>query len=251
MNSQLQAIIQLQELDNRIAALQAAIAALPLHLRDIEKQLNDITEANLAATNRIAANQQQRRQFDADIQALEQKISKYNNQLLDVKTNEEYKALLHEIEFSKAEIRKTEDKILELMIAADGDEKRLRETGEEFKRQQQQVAQEQREAEAVSRQKQKELDVLLVERQHLQAGVGDTLMDLYNRISKLRNGIVVAEVKDQICTVCHVMIRPQTYNEVMRNSEIIQCSNCGRIQYWVPATEGPPPSPSPNAEVAP
>jgi uncharacterized protein len=244
MNTELQSVIRLQELDKQISTLQQRIAALPHHLREIEKQLSDITDAHATVKQRMASNQQQRRKFDGDIQTLEQKISKYNNQLLEVKTNEEYRAFLNEIEFNKNEIRKIEDKILDLMIAAEADEKELKETEAESKRQQQDVAREKQEAESETRGKQLEVDSLLATREQVMRALSDTVMDLYTRIAKLRNGTVVAEVQDQICMVCHVMLRPQTFNEVMRSQGIIQCDNCGRILFWVPPAEpAAPPTP--------
>ncbi|MGB7624406.1 MAG: C4-type zinc ribbon domain-containing protein [Terriglobia bacterium] len=243
MNIELQSVIRLQELDKQISTLQEWIAALPHHLREIEKQLSDITAAHAAVKQHMAANQQQRRKLDGDIQTLEQKISKYNNQLLEVKTNEEYRAFLTEIEFNKNAIRKIEDGILDLMVAAEADEKELKETEAESRRQQQDVAREKQQAETDTRGKQQELDSLLATRDQVTQSLSDAVLDLYTRTAKLRNGVVVAEVRDQICTVCHVMLRPQTFNEVMRNKGIIQCDNCSRILFWVPPAEpAAPPS---------
>ena len=45
----------------------------------------------------------------------------------------------------------------------------------------------------------------------------------------------VAEARDGICTICHVRLRPQVFNTVRRNEEIIQCDSCNRILYFVPA----------------
>ena len=237
MNNELESVIRLQQLDDQISTLQQWIDALPLHLREIEKQLSDINQAHAAVKEKIAANLRQRKQYDGEVQMLEQKISKYNNQLLDVKTNEEYRAFLKEIEFGKVEIKKIEDKILELMIAAEGDDKHLKETEAELKRQQQDVDHEKRQAEAETQTKRQALDALLAARQTVVERVDDSVMDLYVRIAKLRSGVVVSEARNQVCTQCHVLIRPQTFNEVMRNSDIIQCFNCGRILYWIPPAE--------------
>jgi len=248
MNAELQSVIRLQELDKQISTLEEWIAALPHHLREIEKQLNDITGAYDAVKQRLADNQQQRRKHDLEIQTVEQKISKYNNQLLDVKTNEEYRAFLTEIEFNRKEIRKVEDKILELMMAADEDEKELKRTGAELKRQQQEVASEKQAAQAETQKKQNELETLRGTRGQIQQSLSDTVFDLYGRIAKLRNGLVIAEVRDQICTVCHVKLRPQTFNEVTRNIALIQCDNCSRILYWVPPAAATAPVPRPTEE---
>lgn len=237
MNPELTTILRLQDLDRQIAGLKEWIGALPIHLAEIEKQLEDIRREHHEAQERITSNQKQRKQYDIEIQTIEQKNSKYNNQLLDVKTNTEYRAFLNEIEFGKAAIRKIEDQILQLMIDVEGHEKRLKETEAELKRQQQQVAAEQQEAEQSSRQKQAELEALMEERKSLVGSLSGATQDMYERLAKLRNGVVMALVVNQTCTVCHVMLRPQTFNEVMRNSDIIQCSNCQRILYWIPPAE--------------
>src|SRR5208282_6546853 len=69
-------------------------------------------EADKAA---LAANQKERKKMEDDIQMNEQKISKLRDQMLGAKTNEQYKAFQHEIEYVEKEIRKAEDRILELM----------------------------------------------------------------------------------------------------------------------------------------
>ncbi|MEI9971974.1 MAG: hypothetical protein WDO73_07885 [Ignavibacteriota bacterium] len=69
-------------------------------------------EADRAA---LAGNQKERKKCDAEIQAQEQKISKLKDQTLQAKTNDQYRAFQNEVEFCQKEIRKCEDRILELM----------------------------------------------------------------------------------------------------------------------------------------
>ncbi|NOT59738.1 MAG: hypothetical protein HOP19_05870, partial [Acidobacteria bacterium] len=54
----------------------------------------------------------------------------------------------------------------------------------------------------------------------------------YNRLSKMRNGLVLAEVKNSSCAACRVTIRPQVFYEIRRANAIIECENCGRILYY-------------------
>ena len=67
----------------------------------------------------IKADEAAKRKHEGTISEVRGKISKYRDQSLDVKTNDQYKALLHEIQFAEKEIAGTEDKILELMVNAD------------------------------------------------------------------------------------------------------------------------------------
>jgi hypothetical protein len=55
----------------------------------------------------------------------------------------------------------------------------------------------------------------------------------------------VAEARDGLCTVCHVRLRPQVFNEVRRNDALHQCDSCTRILYYVPSSApGNAPQPS-------
>jgi len=53
-------------------------------------------------------------------------------------------------------------------------------------------------------------------------------------VLRRRNGIAVAEAVDGICTICHVRLRPQVFNTVLRNDRIMQCDTCQRFLYFVP-----------------
>src|SRR6202451_2065600 len=112
-------LLKLQGADKEIRRLQNEIAEFPKRVAVIELKLAG-TKAQLEkAQAAIKADEAARRKHDATIAELRGKISKYRDQSLDVKTNEQYKALLHEIELAEKEIASTEDKILELMANAD------------------------------------------------------------------------------------------------------------------------------------
>src|SRR5947209_20569618 len=119
MSPDIKAILRIQSLDQRGTELEKEIAALPKHIAQIEKALdahNRKLEVDRAA---LAANQRDRRKLDDDIKAQNQKISKLRDQMLLAKTNEQYRAFQHEIEFIQKEIRTAEDRILELMAESE------------------------------------------------------------------------------------------------------------------------------------
>lgn len=107
--------IRLQDLDQRIADLQKEISALPKHIVHIETALDQHTRRLEADRAALAANQNDRRKMEGDIQLQEQKVSKLRDQMLGAKTNEQYKAFQSEIEYCQKEIRAAEDRILDLM----------------------------------------------------------------------------------------------------------------------------------------
>src|ERR1700758_3515880 len=108
-------VIQLQNIDQKIAALEKEVAALPKHIAVIEKTLDSHIRRLDADKAAQTANQKDRKKLEGDIQMHEQKISKLRDQMLGAKTNEQYRAFQHEIEYLEREIRAAEDRILELM----------------------------------------------------------------------------------------------------------------------------------------
>jgi len=104
-------LLHLQEADKAIRRLQDEIAELPKRVAAIEHKLAD-TKLQLKKLRPPSRRMKPpRRKYDTAIADLRGKISKYRDQSLDVKTNEQYKALLHEIQFAEKEIAATEDKI--------------------------------------------------------------------------------------------------------------------------------------------
>src|ERR1700689_4676457 len=115
----LKLVIRLQEVDNRLADLHKEISALPKHIAEIEKKSVSHERKLEADRAALAANLKERKKCESDIQAQDQKISKLKDQTLQAKTNEVYRAFQTEIEFCQKEIRKCEDRILELMTESE------------------------------------------------------------------------------------------------------------------------------------
>ena len=119
MHADLEKLLVLQDVDREILRLNEEVAALPRRVAAIEAKLAG-TKARLeAARAAVKADDAAKKKFDAANLDLQLKISKYRDQMLAVKTNEQYKALQHEIEFAQQEIQSNEDKILETMVDAD------------------------------------------------------------------------------------------------------------------------------------
>ena len=232
-------LLELQAADKEIRKLQDEVAALPKRTAAIEQKLAG-TKAHLekvrAATKGDEAN---RKKFEASIKDLQGKISKYRDQSLDVKTNDQYKALLHEIQFAEQEIRLNEDRILEVMVNVDAREKEVKAAEAELKVETAEIEKEKEEARKVTAEDQKKLSEWNAKRDALRKGISEDILRQYERVAKFR-GSGLAEVRDQKCMGCQVMLRPQTYNEVRNAEKVMVCESCQRIYYFNPANEVKP-----------
>ena len=118
-----QHLMELQQADREILRLNQEVAALPKRVAAIEEKLAGTKAGLEKAKAAVKADEATTRKYESAIQDLQGKISKYRDQSLAVKTNEQYKALLHEIQFAEQEIKSNEDKILELMLNAEARDK--------------------------------------------------------------------------------------------------------------------------------
>lgn len=246
MNADLKLAIDMQAVDGEIARLSAEVAYLPKHIGEIENKLAGAQRQLEADRAALAANQRDRRKLEGEIPLLQQKVSKYKDQVFEVKTNEQYRALQHEIEFGEGEIRKIEDKILERMIAAEELEGRVKKAEKQLAAERTMVEKEKAEATARTRADQRELGELNQRRDQCRKAISPDLLRVYDSLARTRKGIAVAEVRDGSCAACNVRLRPQAFQEVKLNDAIRRCENCTRILYYVPP-EVPQESSQPQA----
>lgn len=249
MNSDLEKLIELEKADREIARLTEEVAALPRRVAAIEEKLADDKAAVEHAKTAIKSNEAGRRKLEAEIQASQQKIVKYREQSSSVKTNEEYRALMHEVEFAEKEISGAEDKILELMMALEAEEKALKTAEAQMKAETLEVEREKVEARTRTAEDEKLLAGLAEKRNSLRPGVSDSALAHYDRVMRQRK-TAIAEARGQKCLACFVMLRPQTWEDIRTNEQIITCSSCGRILYYDPTHEPPPPPPEPPKKKA-
>src|SRR5271165_1549843 len=232
-------LLELQIADKEIRKLRDEVAALPKRVAVIEQKLAG-TKAHLEkAQAAVKADEATRRKYEANIKDLQAKISKYRDQSLDVKTNEQYKALLHEIEFSEQEIRLNEDRILEVMVNVDAREKDVKAAEAELKAETAEIEKEKEEARKVTAEDQKKLVEWNAKRDALRHEISEDVLRQYERVAKFR-GSGLTEVRDQKCMGCQVMLRPQTYNEVRNGEKVMVCESCSRVYYFNPANEVKP-----------
>ena len=231
MNADLEKLLSLKDVDREIARLQAEIAELPRRVAAIETKLAGIKAHIEEVKARGKANESKRRSLEAEIQSQQQKISKYRDQSLEVKTNDQYKALMHEISFAEKDIRNCEDQILEIMLETESQDKDLKQAELEQKSQAAEVEKEKSLARARTEQDERELGEWSAKRATLRAGINSDVLERYDRVVRAR-GVAIAEVRDQKCMACNVVLRPQTYDELRSNQLIMSCDSCGRILYY-------------------
>ncbi|HEY2384062.1 MAG TPA: C4-type zinc ribbon domain-containing protein [Terriglobia bacterium] len=231
MNSDLKQLIRLQTIDLSIQELRARIDRFPGISKALDEKLKS-AQAHLEASKEQGKNNQgNRKKLESEITSIEGKISKYRDQMVTVKTNEEYRALQHEIEHAQTGIRKIEDDILNLMMEAETGQTDIKTAEVRLKEDQAKVHDERKALEEENKRDLSALEGYLKERKEIQATVSSDLVSQYDRVRKHRGGIGVAAARNEVCEICQVRIRPQVFQEIRKNDQIIACDACQRILY--------------------
>src|SRR6202046_528072 len=179
MLPEIENLLRLQEADKAIRRLQDEIAELPKRVAAIEHKLADTKLQLEKAQTAVKADEAARRKYDIAIADLRSKISKSRAASLDVTTNDQYKALLHEIQFAEKEIAATEDKILELMVNADARDKEVKAAQAELKEEAAEIEKEKVEARQRTTEDEKQLTEWRGKRDQMRAGVNEDLRRHY------------------------------------------------------------------------
>jgi predicted nucleic acid-binding Zn-ribbon protein len=242
MNPDLERLVRLQGAESDLRRVEAELLEVPQKRAEMEAALAGERGRLDQGREAQAQSQKARRQHEADLQDLEAKRSRYKGQLMEVKTNKEYTAMLHEIEGVEREIRGREDQILAEMEKSEGLAAEVKVEEEAFKVAEGRSRESGRAFDERARVLEAERTRLAAERDAVAATVPADVLELFQRVAKLR-GVAVAEARDGMCQVCHVKLRLQMYAEIKRNEEIQQCPACNRILYYAtpPAAAGAEP----------
>lgn len=229
----IQHAIRLQILDDRITALTKEIATLPKHIAEIEKKLESHLRRLEHDKAALAGNQKDRKRLEGDIQTHEQKISRLKGQMMEAKTNEQYRAFQQEIDFAGQEIRKAEDRILELMSEAEPLDRNVKAAEGSLASEKKLVEEDKLQARERTAADQKEIENLRAERAGIIGQMTPSVAANYERIRKGR-GVAVSEVNAGRCSKCNIALRPQFYQDLKKGDRIMTCESCGRILYYNP-----------------
>jgi predicted nucleic acid-binding Zn-ribbon protein len=237
MNPDLEKLVRLHHVESELKRVESELAAIPRLRQEIDDRLARDRSHLDAAKAALEGSQKARRQNEASVQDLETKRSKYKGQLMEVKTNKEYTAVLHEIEGVERDIKAREDVILEEMEKSETLAQDVKREEADFRAVEADAKRENADLAARAATLQAEGRRLGTERDAVAASVPEEPLVLYRRVAKQR-GSGVAEAQDGMCQACHVRMRVQIWVEVRKNEQVFQCESCSRVLFYEP----PPPT---------
>ena len=240
-------LLQLQKTDQEIAVFRAELDAAPKRIRELDSKLAGARAALAAAKDALAQTVAARKKTEFAVSEWRERVKKFKSQTSAVKTNEAYKALLHEIANGEDEIAKLEDAQLEQMMAVEEAEKKVKAAEAVLRDAELSVAADRKAIENHARESNRKMLADLPVREKLAAEIPEEIVTLYTRASKRHHGVALAEAVTEQCRGCGMRLLPHLYQQVYQpqDQDIHTCENCGRILHA--AEPAPPPSTNPAA----
>ena len=234
----LEDLIELQRLDQAIARVDGEARQIPPQIAALEADVARARAAWDQAKAAAATFAKERRERERGLEEEAGNQRKKQGRLFEIKTNQEYSAVLKEIEQLKEKISGLETRILELMDEQEQAAKRAAEAESAYRAAEAAFGRDRQARERDLAQLQARLGELQKARKRTAANVDRELYQTYARIMKIRDGMAVVPARDGSCAGCFVALPPQTYNEVRHNDRRIACPHCERILYY-PAAGAP------------
>ena len=223
-------------MDARLSEVRGKLAAFPKQIAEVDARLSAAkAEIEKAKAAQLAA-LKDRKKYELDVEQWKEKIRKYRDQTSQIKTNEAYKALQHEIQLAEQEMAKSEDRLLEQMVASEEYDRRIKASEKSQKETEEAARGERAKIDAAKSAAEKELVDASAGRAAALADIPEDLLDHYERIARKHNGIALAQVRDEKCGACGMRVRPAMFQQMRSDGsdEIFHCETCTRILYYVP-----------------
>lgn len=235
MQKDLQKLLELQSVDSRLNDVRVKLAAIPKKLAEADSRAASAKSELEQSKAAQLASFKERKKYELDVEQLKERVRKYRDQTGQVKTNEAYKALQHEVQMAESEIANAEDRLLEHMVLSEEYDRRIKAAEKALKEVEEVVRVQRSKIEADKTTAEKDLAQLTTERTAVVAEIPENLLDHYDRIAKKHNGVALAEVRDEKCSACGMRLRPHVFQEMRRLNvdELFHCETCTRIIYYI------------------
>ena len=225
-------LLKVQGIDLMIGKIKAEHDTIPGQLEELNKsggELKDAIEEQEAELKNIKI---AIRDAESKISLLNETVKKYKQQLMIVKTNREYSALLTEIEGVKKEKDELDDSAIKNMERIEVITTEIEESKKKLEDFQTQSKDKREELSGRIKDLSKKMAVQERKRGNLAIRIEKGTLKLYERIMNSRNDRAVVPLRNGSCGGCFAEVPLQKVADIRKGDQLLTCDNCGRILYY-------------------
>ena len=232
MQRDLEMLLKLQVIDYDLGELERSKEYLPDMMENLSREIQEAARKLTETTQQLSDAKVRQKKLELEVKTREGELAKYQQQMMSIKTNKEYDALVAEIDAIKGAISARETELLETMSLLSNLEKEI-------------VTVQEHEAQ-VKENNHRQLQILqekidsigskvsgkIGNRQEIVSSISRPILSTYERVRKGKGGRVVVNVRKRACSSCFKALTPKKVQEIKRSDQIIACDNCGCLLYW-------------------
>jgi predicted nucleic acid-binding Zn-ribbon protein len=224
-------LLILQERDQEVRRLKDLLTSIPLGIQANEAEFQAEKDALESSKSKLQGLEVQRNDLDTQVGSAEEQINKYKNQQLQVKKNEEFQALTHEIELSQKKVLVWEEEEIGLLLDIDAEAEVFKKRESVFDETVAKIREKITSLESRNVEVDKQLIDAKANYEASKGGVEVSLFKRYDRLTEATKMPVVVPIEHQTCKGCHLRVSTDTSVQTRRGEELTTCDNCGRIIY--------------------
>lgn len=232
LHSDVEPILKVQNIDLEIISIKESLNEIPTQVKLLEEKKNQFKSILQNVDEDLKRQKLSQKELEKDIECKKTNLLKISSQLNSVKKNEEYTALLKEIDLHKKEIFQVENKIIEIMESLESMETEKDKRKKQILEEEAQISREIQEKNlqlATLKSKISEMEKNRTEAASLCSG---QLFQKYQKFVDKKQAIALVPLeKNGACSGCHQILPPNIKNDVLKG-RIVQCDNCARLLFW-------------------
>jgi predicted nucleic acid-binding Zn-ribbon protein len=233
MDPALSGALNLQEADVRRQNLETQLTQVPAEFAALERRIAEEKAALDARRKSFQELEVQRKDIDNRLKSAEAQVSKYKTHQIEVRKNDEYQALTHQIAAAEAEVGALETAELEQMMKIDEARESLTAAEAECKRR---VADLEGEIAHVKQREAQCRGDLAAQTGAVEAAaavVPAPWKRAYDTAkARAKRAPFVVPIEDHRCGGCHLRVSNEVAEAARHGGKPVMCDNCGRVVYW-------------------
>ena len=229
---QIEKLLIVQDRDVAVQKIERELARIPQERGALEGHIS-AEEANIeAASHALKEKEVERSELDTEIKSKEEAIARFRTQQLEVKKNDEYRALTHQIEQTEQEISDLEERGIELLLEID-------ETSETFQEEKAtidaRIVEEKNQISLLSEREvnlKASIDEAKAVVETARSVVDENYLSHYDRVKKLsKRPPYVVRIEAHKCGGCHLRVSNEVNGSALVAGEPHFCDQCARMVY--------------------
>ena len=230
MNEWITDLLALQDLDLKIRNLNLRIDTIPSEKKRLDSLVKDAVSDVEVAKDGLRWIERAIKENEGEIEKLNEASRKLLTQSAMVKKNNEYQAMMADIEAKKNAVSDIETKILELLDQAESAQQGIAAAEKELAVTQKSVKAEMADLVELKQELEEDIGEKLKLRKAYESKIDTQTLSVYHRLLEGGKGEPVAMINQGVCSFCRLKVPPQTINNA-KKGVLTLCDNCSHILY--------------------